>query len=400
MILATEIKRILFRFPKRTILTISIAAALLCCFIGYLGNMQSGENALIHLGQAVPVTVQIASRNGRNTQRLEIRQKTFQGIMALGIRDAQYTAGARISMAPDGFIPENGMLGDSLLAVNNLTVLENPDANAFYENVEVPFWEEGQAVCFLQDDYAARQNLSVGDMYRPYIYSPRYNSDGFSLYYENLGQKSLKIVGTIPDDMVSGEVIVPVTWLWQAEEDAGIEPVCSSFQGIVEDPLHLNDFKKNLPACGLGPVAVDANEESVGNALLVHDRQYIEKAEQLIQNNRILKSFLPFFSLTLIMITMIVTFFLMRSVRRDMALAMALGQPRIRCALPYFCSILIADLTGGLVVFVPVWCITNISPLRFLGVYGMFYGCAAVGVAAALLLVFRFDPLTLLSASE
>ena len=61
---------------------------------------------------------------------------------------------------------------------------------------------------------------------------------------------------------------------------------------------------------------------------VVDDQLFIETAEKLEQNLKVLRWFLaPFFALVIVLVTL-VTFLLLRSTRRDMAISLSLGGRR------------------------------------------------------------------------
>ena len=79
---------------------------------------------------------------------------------------------------------------------------------------------------------------------------------------------------------------------------------------------------------------------------MVDDQLFIETAEKLEQNLKVLLWFLaPFFALVIVLVTL-VTFLLLRSTRRDMAISLSLGRPKILSGCACFFGMLIANVCG------------------------------------------------------
>ena len=80
-----------------------------------------------------------------------------------------------------------------------------------------------------------------------------------------------------------------------------------------------------------------------------------------------------------------------------MAIARSLGVSKWRCAAPNFISTVLLDMLGCAVILPILSAALHIPALSALVIFGLFTLCAALGTAAALLCLLRFDTLTLLT---
>ena len=163
--------------------------------------------------------------------------------------------------------------------------------------------------------------MNSGDTLSMPFYVTRYNDDGFSLRYEHLGMQGVKIIGVYADSASGSAVpcsmIVSVPWLQTVVKENNLRFYYSSFRCALRDPMKLNDFKDAMRGAGFAKPDPNALDERHGDTLVVDDQLFIETAEKLEQNLKVLRWFLaPFFALVIVLVTL-VTFLLLRSTRRD-----------------------------------------------------------------------------------
>ena len=124
---------------------------------------------------------------------------------------------------------------------------------------------------------------------------------------------------------------------------------------------------------------------------------FIETAEKLEQNLKVLRWFLaPFFALVIVLVTL-VTFLLLRSTRRDMAISLSLGRPKILSGCACFFGMLIANVCGCAVAVPILLCTAGLVLGQILTICGLYLASSCVGVLLALILLLRFDALELLT---
>lgn len=395
MFLLTEVKHQLFRNRGRTALSVCIAALLTLCMAFYVGNIGASEAALQSLSDSVPVTVRITSRNGAKTAGLNIEAKPFDHLTEAGVHDVQCTAVAAGAFSPEVRAQEMFLGGDTTVrAGNSLEALElSADDLHFADGQSAAFLSGDSAQCVISEDYAERTGLHPGDTLSLELYTVRQSMNG--TIYQMIGDAALEIIGT-HSAPGGADVILPVRYLRAEAETAGVSFLYDSCSALVDDSTHLKDFKAEMQKyfMDINPSAEDPN---AGDALSVEDELFVKTASRLRQNIALFQSMLvPFFAL-IIGLVVLTTFLTMRSTRRDMAIACSLGVSKWRCAAPNFIGTVLLDMLGCAVILPILSAVLHIPALSALVIFGLFTLCAALGTAAALLCLLRFDTLTLLT---
>ncbi len=383
------------RSRGRSVLVLCIAALLAACMAFYVGNIGVNKAALQSLSDSVPVTVRITSRNGAKTAGLNIEAKPFDHLTEAGVHDVRCTAVAAGAFSPEVRAQEMFLGGDTIVrAGNSLEALElSADNLHFADGQSAAFLSGDSAQCVIGEDYAERTGLHPGDTLSLEIYTVRQSMNG--TIYQMIGDAALKIIGThsAPGGV---DVILPVNFLRTEAETAGVSFLYDSCSALVDDSTHLKGFKAEMQKyfMDINPSAEDPN---AGDALSVEDELFVKTASRLRQNIALFQSMLvPFFAL-IIGLVALTTFLTMRSTRRDMAIARSLGVSKWRCAAPNFISTVLLDMLGCAVILPILSAALHIPALSAHAIFGLFTLCAALGTAAALLCLLRFDTLTLLT---
>lgn len=383
------------RSRGRSVLVLCIAALLAACMAFYVGNIGVNKAALQSLSDSVPVTVRITSRNGAKTAGLNIEAKPFDHLTEAGVHDVRCTAVAAGAFSPEVRAQEMFLGGDTIVrAGNSLEALElSADNLHFADGQSAAFLSGDSAQCVIGEDYAERTGLHPGDTLSLEIYTVRQSMNG--TIYQMIGDAALEIIGT-HSAPGGADVILPVNFLRTEAETAGVSFLYDSCSALVDDSTHLKDFKAEMQKyfMDINPSAEDPN---AGDALSVEDELFVKTASRLRQNIALFQSmFVPFFAL-IIGLVVLTTFLTMRSTRRDMAIARSLGVSKWRCAAPNFISTVLLDMLGCAVILPILSAALHIPALSAHAIFGLFTLCAALGTAAALLCLLRFDTLTLLT---
>lgn len=383
------------RSRGRSVLVLCIAALLAACMAFYVGNIGVNKAALQSLSDSVPVTVRITSRNGAKTAGLNIETKPFDHLKEGGVHDVRCTAVAAGAFSPEVRAQEMFLGGDTIVrAGNSLEALElSADNLHFADGQSAAFLSGDSAQCVIGEDYAERTGLHPGDTLSLEIYTVRQSMNG--TIYQMIGNAALEIIGT-HSAPGGADVILPVNFLRTEAETAGVSFLYDSCSALVDDSTHLKDFKAEMQKyfMDINPSAEDPN---AGDALSVEDELFVKTASRLRQNIALFQSMLvPFFAL-IIGLVVLTTFLTMRSTRRDMAIARSLGVSKWRCAAPNFISTVLLDMLGCAVILPILSAALHIPALSAHAIFGLFTLCAALGTAAALLCLLRFDTLTLLT---
>lgn len=383
------------RSRGRSVLVLCIAALLAACMAFYVGNIGVNKAALQSLSDSVPVTVRITSRNGAKTAGLNIEAKPFDHLKEGGVHDVRCTAVAAGAFSPEVRAQEMFLGGDTIVrAGNSLEALElSADNLHFADGQSAAFLSGDSAQCVIGEDYAERTGLHPGDTLSLEIYTVRQSMNG--TIYQMIGDAALEIIGT-HSAPGGADVILPVNFLRTEAETAGVSFLYDSCSALVDDSTHLKDFKAEMQKyfMDINPSAEDPN---AGDALSVEDELFVKTASRLRQNIALFQSMLvPFFAL-IIGLVVLTTFLTMRSTRRDMAIARSLGVSKWRCAAPNFISTVLLDMLGCAVILPILSAALHIPALSAHAIFGLFTLCAALGTAAALLCLLRFDTLTVLT---
>lgn len=383
------------RSRGRSVLVLCIAALLAACMAFYVGNIGVNKDALQSLSDSVPVTVRITSRNGAKTAGLNIEAKLFDHLTEAGVHDVRCTAVAAGAFSPEVRAQEMFLGGDTIVrAGNSLEALElSADNLHFADGQNAAFLSGDSAQCVIGEDYAERTGLHPGDTLSLEIYTVRQSMNG--TIYQMIGNAALEIIGT-HSAPGGADVILPVNFLRTEAETAGVSFLYDSCSALVDDSTHLKDFKAEMQKYFMD-INLSAEDPNAGDALSVEDELFVKTASRLRQNIALFQSMLvPFFAL-IIGLVVLTTFLTMRSTRRDMAIARSLGVSKWRCAAPNFISTVLLDMLGCAVILPILSAALHIPALSAHAIFGLFTLCAALGTAAALLCLLRFDTLTLLT---
>ena len=383
------------RSRGRSVLVLCIAALLAACMAFYVGNIGVNKAALQSLSDSVPVTVRITSRNGAKTAGLNIEAKPFDHLTEAGVHDVRCTAVAAGAFSPEVRAQEMFLGGDTIVrAGNSLEALElSADNLHFADGQSAAFLSGDSAQCVIGEDYAERTGLHPGDTLSLEIYTVRQSMNG--TIYQMIGDAALEIIGT-HSAPGGADVILPVNFLRPDAETAGVSFLYDSCSALVDDSTHLKDFKAEMQKYFMD-INPSAENPNAGDALSVEDELFVKTASRLRQNIALFQSMLvPFFAL-IIGLVVLTTFLTMRSTWRDMAIARSLGVSKWRCAAPNFISTVLLDMLGCAVILPILSAALHIPALSAHAIFGLFTLCAALGTAAALLCLLRFDTLTLLT---
>ena len=379
----------------RSVLVLCIAALLAACMAFYVGNIGVNKAALQSLSDSVPVTVRITSRNGAKTAGLNIEAKPFDHLTEAGVHDVRYTAVAAGAFSPEVRAQEMFLGGDTIVrAGNSLEALElSADNLHFADGQSAAFLSGDSAQCVIGEDYAERTGLHPGDTLSLEIYTVRQSMNG--TIYQMIGDAALEIIGT-HSAPGGADVILPVNFLRTEAETAGVSFLYDSCSALVDDSTHLKDFKAEMQKYFMD-INLSAEDPNAGDALSVEDELFVKTVSRLRQNIALFQSMLmPFFAL-IIGLVVLTTFLTMRSTRRDMAISLSLGRPKILSGCACFFGMLIANVCGCAVAVPILLCTAGLALGQILTICGLYLASSCVGVLLALILLLRFDALELLT---
>lgn len=402
MFYISEIWRRLWRNKGRSLLSVCIAA-LLVSFVGiYMGNIKKNEITLQSLSDTIPVTAQITNRNGSRNIGLEINTNTLDKLLSEYITDPIYTAQAGGNLDPINRVEPVKMCDTTIVATNHVSAVPFiAEAGITYlEGWDETYLGRDEALCTVSESYAARHDISIGDTISFPLYVIKYEKDGMAHKFVEVGQPSLTVIGTFQGKSEiadTQQMIVPVNWLRLYTEDKGIPFYYDSALATVKDPLNLNEFKSYMEEMNFGAVDLKASDRRSGDKLIVQDKIFIETASKIQDNLKMFQMFQVPFVILIVILIILVSFLILRSYQKDMAIASSLGRQKMISGVSYFLENMILYLFGCIIVLPILLHITGIGISSMLSIYLLFLGCAGIGIWGALLLLLRFDTLALLT---
>ena len=367
-----------------------------------MGNIKKNEITLKNLGNTIPVTTQITNLNGSMEIGLEITVDTLKTFLSAGISDPIYTARAGGNLEPVNRVEPLKICDTTIMGVNSLMALPlvKEDEIIFYKDWDKTYMEGNQPFCIVSETYALEHNISLGDTLTFPIYVFKYLPDGISFEYIKVGEPTLTVIGIINQGMVTEDtqqMIVPVNWLCKLVEENGVSFYYDSARGIISNPLKLNDFKSYMEEKNIGEINLHANDRRSGDKLIVQDKIFIETASKLQHNIKMFQTFqIPFFVLVILLIVL-VSFLILRSYQKELAISNSLGRPKILSGVSFFLENLSLYLLGCIIILPILLHVTGIGLTEMLFIYILFLICACVGIWGALCFLLRFDTMALLT---
>lgn len=406
MLLLLEIKRHILRTPARTAITACVAALLVCGMAFYLRNIQVTQDTLDHLAGQMPVQVRVTNRNGSSSINLLIASEDFDALIAQDVRDAMCTSSFSCLLKSVDGQPANNLM--RVHAANVIAALDGPipDSFTFLDGWDESFLQADEPVCAVESSYAEKNGLKLGS---------KVEAELFSLHWGNIGMESnsinmheLTVVAVYDEDNYgnSWNATAPIGWL-RRETEAAVDrygdPIpffYDSASAYLADPQEMNVFKDAMYEHGFRQRSPLPDRQTLGDTLSMDDEMYIKASADLVENLELYKIFLvPFFGLVVLTVALI-TFLSLRSCRVNIAIASSLGRQKLlNAAAPFFSTVSVQAI--GCVLSLALMSLT-VGMVPFLAgmLLGSFMLCAAGGTALALVFLFRFDTLALLTKTD
>lgn len=435
----TEAGYQLFRNRGRSLLMACVSLLLCGCIAFYLGNITSSQQALDSISDNTPAIVNICNTFGDSMEDLSIESVRVDLLLASWpMKDVQLTsqAGGAYSEEAKAGDPVLFSGGDTeILGINCLGAIGLPDENhmTFIDGYDSCFFAGDQPLCIVSEDYAQRNGLKAGDEMSLQIYSRKYNSQRFPIYfalydgdtwggfdYETPPEWTLRIVGTFDHKLnpsKKADMYLPVQWLRDTMDNQDLpfgdymhrftKFSYNTFRCSLEDSMRLNEFKMKLMDLNFGiPFYVtvsgqsDATSRSAGTAIWMEDEDFVKTAEKLAGTLQMYRAFMvPFFVVVVLLVTLAVILVL-RGAQRDMAVALSLGRPKRTIAAVHLMAALGAQLLGGALALPVIALGAGLGFVTGAAVCGAFMLCALTGDLLGLWGLLRFDPLELLTRTE
>lgn len=394
----------LTRNRTRTIILLLATALLAGCMAFYLGNLRANQEAFERLAEMTRLEVDITSGNGVMNSGLNITTQSKEKFMnSPYLENFLYGARAVGTLSPEARRrePEGDEFYDvNFGSVNSLEAIYSPDYELdFTEGYDESFLAGEEPLAVVLDDFAEENGIEPGDQLTFPVYTHIYHEDE-SISYGLIGDLTLTVIGLYHSEKYPQTMLVPVEWLHNECEARGVDFYYNNVGATLKDTREINQFKESIPDIPFMEPNPKLKDMHSGATVCVDDEEYINRAEVFGRNIMMFKRFqAPFFVLAIGLIILAI-FLIMRSSRRDIAIACSLGRPKLLSALSCFLAALFAELVGCVLVLPAMVFLAGVSLGGSLGICGVFLLCSCLGNAAALALILRFDTFTLLTAAE
>lgn len=216
----------------------------------------------------------------------------------------------------------NSIAGIPGLKEDELTFVDGQDINSFFSSEE--------RVCVIDSRLLKEEQLSVGEEVTITTYRYRYGDYHF-IYIEPLESSTYRIVGSMDMKEYIGEsvkprILFPLKTVRKLFDEQNIPFGADTCSFQVKDPFLLNEFKQEMHDLGFLPVYATAEFQYDGNALTVKDETFVHSAEQLMKNQKLMYSILPFLCFAVLCIGFVMAELLMKQRTAEYAMMRSLGQ--------------------------------------------------------------------------
>lgn len=397
----------LVRNKGRTAILVLASAMLAGCMAFYLSNIAANEAAIDRLAETVPVEVRVANSSGSQDWRININEFRFENFTSSPyLTDFAYSIDASGEYTPEAKATDTTYIlinECETLAINSLDCIQAPDQEFTYmDGYDETMFQTDQPVGLIGTGFIERYGVQVGDEISVKFVTLEYIAQaGADSILTDLGEHTVKIVGTYESHENPRDLLIPVDWLTGVMESQGVPLNYNTMKARLKDPRQLNVFKESIPGMNFLEINSDAMfEDFTGAALAVDDQDYVTAAEGLGQTVTLFRRFqVPFFVLVLGMIVLAI-FLIMRGCRRVIAISVSLGRPKLLCGLGCFLAAFAAELAGCVLVYPAILLLAGTPAAAGLYICGVFLLFACAGDVLALLMLLRFDAFTMLTAVE
>jgi ABC-type antimicrobial peptide transport system permease subunit len=275
------------------------------------------------------------------------------------------------------------------------------------DGIPEDFLQGQQAGAIVDEVFLQDNDLHIGDEVNLSLYSLDFGERLNELYYRNIDDIAIEIVGsftitgTAQGTVIMPNLICPVGWAEELLRAYDMDIYADSANFVVSEPLKLNEFKRTMDDLGFQSVNAQADSYSLGGiGLLVNDETFVRSASSLQKNLTIMRVFMPFIILLIVLVGYIASYLVMQSRRMEVAVMRSLGVDQRNCILVLSAENAVLILMGCLIGIVAAVRMTGIGIWEVLMVTIVFFASYMGGVVAALLKLCRFSVMEVLTRSE
>ena len=290
------------RNKKNAVLNILICMITVLLMNVFAQNLIHIKSQLNSLPDAIEIDAVVSNLNGSMSAVLSIPERYVDGVLSSSyIVDPVITARLKLGFG-EFTIDEykeflnyyatgsNSIAGIPGLHEEELTFVEGENSDTFFHSAD--------RVCVIDERLLKEQNLSIGDEVILTTYYYRYG-EFHAIYIDPLESSTYRIVGSMNlkeyiGDSVKPRLLFPLQTVRTLFDEQKIPFGADSCSFQIRDPFLLNEFKQEMHDLGFMPVIPQAEFQFDGNALTVKDETFVHSAEQLMKNQKLIISILPF----------------------------------------------------------------------------------------------------------
>lgn len=357
------------RHRTKSILNLIICFLTVLVLTFYMGNLLQTQMQFDNLAEKIPVTAEIASPNGTLKNGLFIREEVVDTVRGSGnAKDIKETVEllGKVKNDKNGFenLKENDKMDEVIPATEETKIWGISSEACIKKFSEKPVqWSEDwnwdlfkkeTEVCIVDKTFLEKYGYEMGDQITLEMGRYKQTLSGVYLEREEMSTEKMTIVGLtersdILTDAQPPEVWIPLSYAKQLFEKNEKTYFASALSFTVKDPMELNTFKQKLKDAGMKTVVTAAQDSYAGSAIRFDDAVFIETVGNLERTLNLLKGYLPFLFMIVLLTGYVVPHLLLQGRREEYAVMRALGTSKKRCILLLFSEhILLAALGGGL----------------------------------------------------
>ena len=333
MFLLRTAMRNIWRCKSKSILTIFLCIIIISLLNVYWGNIESNRRQLNDLADTIPIYCRISNLTGSKVAGLDIPEETVQNLQSSShVKELVFTV--RLMAGEGAFSIEDWKenLDISTVGTNSIKGVEgiHEDQIKLKEGASLDFLRSSANVCIVSRSCMKEKRWEIGDIVTLNLFY-YFHKNEYSLKIEPLGLAPFEIIGSMEnaayDDSgyLPAEILLPMEAVRKIYRSNEIPFSADSAFFYLQDPLHLNEFKKEMKDIRLLPQSFSAKDSDKGQALVVKDSVFITAANRLRQGMSTLLGFLPMVLIIVILIGYITSYLLVYSRKKDFAIMRSIG---------------------------------------------------------------------------
>lgn len=319
---------------KTTILNLLICTITVVLMNVYAENLIHNKEQLEQLPNAIEIAAFVTNLCGNMDSMLNIKEKQVEGVLnSEYVKEPVITTRLKTGFGKFAYEDYIENLRYNVTASNSIEGIPGlkwDELTFDEESYREMFFESNEKICVMDENLLKQRNLKIGDRIDITTYNYRYEAYHM-IYLDKLEYGTYKIVGSMNMKEYIGtstrpDILFPLDTVRNLFNEKGVSFMADTCSFKVKDPFKLNEFKQEMHDIGFLPVAFAAEFQYDGNALTVKDEIFVQSAEQLMNNQKLLLWLLPFLFFAVLSIGFVIAVLLMKGRTAEYAIMRSLGQ--------------------------------------------------------------------------